>query len=92
MLRVAEAARDRLSAELDFEAAAREHKRIERIQNVLKMRDELVADIDRLHGVAVTPSIESHNVLLWFVVSGTWQDRSPFRLRSPINRPPWTGV
>ena len=78
MLRVAEAERDRLSAELDFEAAAREHKRIERIQNVLKLRDELVNDIDRLHGVAVTPSTEPHKVLLWFLVSGAWQEPIPF--------------
>ena len=47
MLRVAENARDHLSAEFDFESAAREHKRIERIQQVLKIRDELVTDIDR---------------------------------------------
>lgn len=74
MLRAAEAARDQLSAELDFESAAREHKRIERIQQVLKLRDELATDIDRLHGVAVTPSTEPHIVLLWFLVSGAWQE------------------
>ena len=73
MLRVAEAARDRLSAELDFEAAAREHKRVERIQNVLKMRDELVTEIDQLYGVAVTPSVDPHIVLLWFLIAGSWQ-------------------
>jgi uncharacterized membrane protein len=73
LLRVAEDSRDRLSAELDYEAAAREHKRIEKIHSVLKLRDELVADIDRLHGVAVTPSTEEHVVLLWFVAAGVWQ-------------------
>jgi excinuclease UvrABC nuclease subunit len=78
LLRVAEDARERLSAELDYEAAAREHKRIEKIQNVLKLRDELVADIDHLHGVAVTPSMDAHVVLLWFVVAGVWQGPIPF--------------
>jgi excinuclease ABC subunit C len=73
LLRVAEDSRDRLSAELDYEAAAREHRRIERIHSVLKLRDELVADIDRLHGVAVTSSTEEHVVLLWFVSAGVWQ-------------------
>lgn len=78
MLRVAESARDRLSAELDFEAAAREHKRIERIQQVLKSRDELVTDLDHLHGVAVTASVEPHPVLLWFLIAGAWQPPVPF--------------
>lgn len=72
MLRNAEASRERLSAELDFEAAAREHKRIERIETVLKLRDELVNDIDRMHGVAVTASTLPHEVLLWFLTCGAW--------------------
>jgi excinuclease UvrABC nuclease subunit len=72
LLRLAEDSRDRLSAELDYEAAAREHKRVEKIRSVLNLRDELAADIDRLHGVAVTPSVEPHVVLLWFVVAGVW--------------------
>jgi excinuclease UvrABC nuclease subunit len=80
LLRVAEDARDRFSAELDYEAAAREHRRIEKIQNVLKLRDELVADIDHLHGVAVTPSSEEHSLLLWFVVAGFWQPPVPFSI------------
>jgi excinuclease UvrABC nuclease subunit len=78
LLRTAEAARDRLSAELEYEAAAREHKRIARIQQILKLRDELVNDVENLHGVAITPSSESHVVLLWFVLSGTWQSPIPF--------------
>ena len=78
MIRTAEAARDRLSAELDFEAAAREHKRIERIQHILKLRDELVADIDHLHGIAVTPLVERNSVQLFFMIGGVWQRQVPF--------------
>ena len=48
--------RDRLSEEMLFEEAARQHKRFEKVQEVLKLRDELARDIDRLHGVAITPS------------------------------------
>ena len=78
LLRTAEAARDRLSAELEYEAAAREHKRIARIQQILKMRDELATDVEHLHGVAITPSCEPHVVLLWFVLHGSWQAPVPF--------------
>jgi len=72
LLDTAMAARDRLSADLDFEQAARQHKRIEKIQEVLALRDDLARDIGRLSGVAVTASSEPEAAELWFVVNGTW--------------------
>lgn len=78
MIRSAEAARDRLSAELDFEAAAREHKRLERIHEVLKLRDDLAADIDQLHGLAITRSLDPQTVQLWFLHAGAWQEPLAF--------------
>ena len=68
----ATAARDRLSTDLDFEQAARQHKRIEKIEEVLSLRDELARDIDHLNGVAVTASTEPDSVDLWFVLGGAW--------------------
>ncbi len=65
-------ARDRLSGELDFEQAARLHKRVEKIQEVLSLRDDLSRDIDRLNGIAVTPSVEPQSVDLWFITGGVW--------------------
>ncbi len=65
--------RDRLSEEMMFEEAARQHKRLEKVQEVLKLRDELVCDVDRLHGVAVTCSVAQEAVELWFVRDGHWQ-------------------
>jgi excinuclease UvrABC nuclease subunit len=67
------AARDRFSAELDFEAAAQQHKRLEKIQQALKLRDELARDIAGLDGVAVTRSVAPNSVELWFVLQGCWQ-------------------
>ncbi len=71
------ASRDRLSEEMDFESAARQHKQLEKIQQVLRLRDELVSEIGRLHGVAVTASAAPGAVELWFVAGGCWQ--SPVR-------------
>ncbi len=68
-----EAARERLSEELRFEDAAREHARIEKVQEVLRLRDALAVDVDQLCGVAVAPSAEAGAVELWFVVAGCWQ-------------------
>ncbi len=63
-------ARDRLSAECQFEDAAREHKRLERVQQILRLRDDLVCDTEKLCGVAVLPCAESNCVALWFVMRG----------------------
>jgi excinuclease ABC subunit C len=62
--------RDQMSEQMDFEEAARLHKRFEKVQDVLKLRDELARDLDRLHGVAVTRSTSADGVVLWFVREG----------------------
>jgi excinuclease UvrABC nuclease subunit len=62
--------RDRLSEEMLFEEAARQHKRFEKVLEALKLRDELACDIDRMHGVAVTRSVAADAVELWFVCEG----------------------
>jgi excinuclease UvrABC nuclease subunit len=67
------AARDRFSAELDFEQAARQHERLARIDDLMKLRDELARPLDGLHGVAVLPSAEPNSVELAFVRRGHWQ-------------------
>ena len=64
--------RDRLSEEMMFEDAARQHKRYEKVQDVLRLRDELVRDIDALQGVAITRSLAADAVELWFVRGGWW--------------------
>ena len=85
---VVSSARDRLSQEMDFEEAARQHKRLEKIDGVLRLKDELVADIDRLHGVAVTTSVDPGAVELWFVHQGCWQP--PYRF--PVTETTTVGV
>jgi excinuclease ABC subunit C len=64
--------RDRLSEEMMFEDAARQHKRFEKVQDVLRLRDELVREVDRLNGVAITPSLAADAVEMWFVRGGAW--------------------
>ncbi len=78
LLTAIEHSRDRLSEEMRFEDAARQHKRYEKVQDVLKLRDELVRDVDRLNGVAVTRSRERNAVEMWFVRDGNWQQPQRF--------------
>jgi excinuclease ABC subunit C len=70
--------RDRLSEEMLFEDAQRQHKRYEKVQEVLKQADDLAGDIDRLNGVAITRSLAPDAVEMWFLRGGDWQE--PARL------------
>jgi hypothetical protein len=74
----ARAARDRLSEEMNFEEAARQHQRCERINAVLALRGDLVRDVDRLRGVVVTPALEPDTVNLLFFREGVWLRPVPF--------------
>ncbi len=78
LLDLISSARERYSEQMMFEEAARQHKRYEKVQEVLKLRDELARDIDMLHGVAITPSLAPDAVELWIVREGYWQ--TPQRL------------
>jgi excinuclease ABC subunit C len=70
--------RDRLSEDMMFEEAARQHKRYEKIQEVLRLRDELAREVDRLHGVAITRSLWPSAVEMWFLRGGNWQEPRRF--------------
>lgn len=79
------ASRDRLSEEMNFEEAARQHKRLERVQQLLALREDLACDIERLFGVAITPSTTPDSVKLWFVCRGCWQEALDFPLTSHVS-------
>jgi len=70
--------RERLSEEMMFEEAARQHRRYERVQDVLKMRDDLARDVDSLNGVAITRSLSPSSVEMWFLRDGNWQEPQRF--------------
>jgi len=70
--------RDRLSEEMMFEEAARQHKRLEKVLEVLKLRDDLARDVDRLNGIAITPSLAPDAVEMWFVRGGNWLEPRRF--------------
>ncbi len=85
MLNTVSSARDRLSEEMDFEQAARQHKRLEQIAEVLAMRDSLVTTLEKLCGVAVVPSTHSDWARLWFMWQGCWQAPQDFPLTSHVS-------
>lgn len=80
LLAPARAARERYSAELDFEAAQRQHLRIQTIGQVLRLHDELSTDALRLSGLAVTPSPHPGHVELRFLLHAAWLPPIDFRI------------
>jgi excinuclease UvrABC nuclease subunit len=73
-----EHSRDRLSEQMMFEDAARQHKRLEKVLDVLKLRDELARDVERLNGVAITRSLAADAVEMWFLRGGNWHQPRRF--------------
>jgi hypothetical protein len=73
-------AREHFSEEMRFEDARRQHERYQRVEQVLRLRDELATGLDHLCGVAVLPSADPATVALRFLLQGVWLPESPFRL------------
>lgn len=73
-------ARDRFSEEMRFEDARRQHERYQRVEQVLRLRDELATGLQELCGVAVLPSADAATVALRFLVQGVWLPEAPFSL------------
>ena len=74
--------RGRLSQELQFEDAHRQHLRLERIEQILQQRDDLAVPFQKLNGVAVTPSPQPGHVELHFFEAGAWHPTVSFRIDS----------
>ena len=72
--------RESLIADLEFEAAQRQHERYERLQQTLRDRDELAGDVERLNGVAITASPEPGYLELRFMLGGAWLEAIDFRV------------
>jgi excinuclease UvrABC nuclease subunit len=79
--------RDRMSEEMMFEEAARLHKRFEKVQEVLKLRDDLARDVEHLSGVAITQSVSPDAVEMWFVRNGDWMEPRRFSFEVQEGKP-----
>jgi excinuclease ABC subunit C len=68
------AAREKASADLDFEQAAQIHKRLEKLRTAAGCRDDVVCAVERFNGVALTRGPDNLQFRLWPVVQGYWQE------------------
>ena len=67
--------REQASAGLEFERAARLHKKLEKAGQAVESGEELARDLERLWGVIVQRSVEQGAVELWFLRQGCLQPR-----------------
>ncbi|MBE0659492.1 MAG: hypothetical protein IH602_17495 [Bryobacteraceae bacterium] len=74
------AARDRLSAEMDFEQAGRQHERIQRIEQLLKLREGLAGDAASQSGIAVYASPRQGWIDLHLMLDGIFVDPLGFSI------------
>ncbi len=69
LLRDLEAERARASEELEFERAARLHRRLEKVQDVLRQKPGIARNLRQLHGVLVARGADPGRVV-FFRISG----------------------
>jgi excinuclease UvrABC nuclease subunit len=73
LLSAATGERERLSAAMDFEGAARAHQRIQKIEEALSFRDEMARDVEASNAVAVVPATDPATIALGWLRGGHWQ-------------------
>lgn len=87
LLESIQTARDRLSEEMEFEEAARMHKRLEKVTALVQSKGELAGDIQHLSGVAILPALRLDAVMLWFLLDGYWRPGITLSLELEEGRP-----
>jgi len=83
----AESERERLSREMDFEGAALMHQRAKRIGEVIALRDEMAAELESLHAIAVLPAAEKDTVNLGWLRGGWWKGFSKIEFSMGEGKP-----
>lgn len=73
-LAVMTSARDRAAEQTDFEQAAHIHKQVEKMRAAGAARDEVVANVYHLNGIALVRGAHGREVRLWPMLEGLWKD------------------
>jgi len=85
LLRSLETERAHASESLEFEQASKIHHRIEKLNEVLRQRSDLVRNLRDLHAVMVLPGAETKFVVFYRIISG--EIRGPAELSLDENVP-----
>src|SRR5208283_434967 len=82
-----EAERAQASEALEFEQASKIHHRIEKLDEVLRLRSDLVRNLRDLHAVMVLPGAEAKSVVFFRVMGGEIRGPSVLSLDENVSTP-----
>jgi len=87
LIRSLETERERHSEALDFEQAAREHRRLEKVQEVLRLRPGLARNLAELHALIVQRGAEPKSVVFFRVSSSEMRGPVALSLDERVSLP-----
>jgi len=87
LIRSLEAQRTQAAERLEFEQAARLHRRLEKVHDVLKLKSGLVRNLRDLHAVVVLGGAEAKTVVFFRVRSGELRGPSSLSLDENVSSP-----
>jgi excinuclease ABC subunit C len=77
LVRILQAERERASEQLEFEQAAKTHRRIDKVHEVLRLKPGLVRNLSELHALVLQRGAEPKSVAFFRIVAG--------ELRGPVS-------
>ena len=87
LLQRLETERSHASESLDFEAAGRIHRRIEKVHEVLRLRPELARNLLELHAVVVLPGAKPKSVVFFRLTAGELRGPAELSLDENVASP-----
>ena len=87
LLRTLEAERTQASESLEFEQASKIHQRIEKLNELLRQRSDLVRNLRDLHAVMVLPGAEAKSVVFFRIIGGEIRGPSALSLDENVPNP-----
>jgi excinuclease UvrABC nuclease subunit len=87
LVRSLEEERARTADSLDFEQAAKIHRKLEKIHGVLRLRPGLVRRLDELHAVMLQPAAQPRHVVLFRIAGGELRGPATLSLDENVASP-----
>lgn len=87
LVRNLEAERTQASESLEFEQAARAHKKLEKVKEIQRLRPPLVKKLSELNAVMVLPGAGSHSVTFFRVAAGELCGPAKLSLEENVSSP-----
>ena len=88
LLRELEAERERLSTDLDFEAAAAQHAKVAKMKSILSACDDICGRLDRFDAVVLQPSAQTKSIALFRFHGGELLGPAPIAMETEVEPQP----